>query len=99
MVVAPVDDRHVDGLAGQPLGRGQPAETGADDDDAGRLLTECMSGSVRRPAAVDRKRGAGDRAAAGAAQEDGQRAKLLDVGEALVGLRGEQHVADHLARA
>ena len=42
--------------------------------------------SVRGPAAVDRQRRAGDRGGARRAQEHGQRAQLLDGGEALVGL-------------
>ena len=58
-----------------------------------------MKCSVRRPAAVDGQRGAGDRTSARAAQEDGERAKLLDFGKALVGLGREQHVADHLLAA
>jgi hypothetical protein len=52
-----------------------------------------------RPAPVDRERGAGDRLPARSAQEDGERAKLLDGREALVRLRREQHVADHRVAA
>ena len=34
VVVAPVDDRDVDGFAGKPLCRGKPTKTRADDHDA-----------------------------------------------------------------
>jgi hypothetical protein len=35
-MIAPVDQRDVDRLAGQPLGSSQPTESGADDDDLGQ---------------------------------------------------------------
>ncbi len=54
------------------------------------------SPSVRRPAAVDRQGGAGDRGCPIGAQEHGQRGQFLDSGEFLGRLRCQQHVADHL---
>ena len=51
---------------------------------------------MRGPAAVDRQRDPGDRGRRFARQKHGERAELLDSGEALVRLLGEQHVADDL---
>src|SRR5205085_3509779 len=60
-------------------------------------ISTCLvmaSSSVSGPAAVDGQCGAGDGSAGVARQEHGERADLLDGGEALVRLLGEQHVAD-----
>src|SRR5262249_38740212 len=52
------------------------------------------SGSMRRPAAIDRKRGAGDGCGRVGREEDGYAAELLRGGETLIRLLREQHVAD-----
>src|SRR3984957_12720878 len=53
-------------------------------------------GLMRRPAAIDRKRGASHRCGGVGAQERGERAHLLDRGEALVRLLRQEHVVDDL---
>src|SRR5436190_4424607 len=42
MVVAAIDNGHVDGAAGEPLGRGKPAESAADDDDTRSLVRRTL---------------------------------------------------------
>src|SRR5215207_6240158 len=59
-------------------------------------LFMASSRSMRGPAAVDRQRRPGDRSRGFAREEDRQRADLLDGGEALIRLLGEELVADHL---
>src|SRR5829696_2367506 len=59
-------------------------------------LFMASSRSMRGPAAVDRQRRPDDQSRGFAPEEDLQLADLLDGGEALMRLLGEEHVADHL---
>src|SRR5215467_13397985 len=54
------------------------------------------SGSMRGPAAVDRKRRTGDGRGSVGREEDGDAAELFGGGEPLVRLLSEQHVANNL---
>src|SRR5579885_2497462 len=97
----PCSARLMDLVAFRPAGRGMRAGFAEVSRLSGRSRMLASIGvslprSMRRPAAVDRERGAGDRGRGVAAEEDGERTQFLHAGEAFGGLLGEKHVPDHL---